>query len=1036
MPAGIIDNSLVVYAVADANEPDEFIYDTITLADISDGNGFTGYVSPNSYVVSFDSQGFYSPDLVDLKPVWFFDGKQLPLDPTQDPNFTWVKKPETNTLAGVIVNDKTGRVKLLSGDYFESNSSFSGTWEALYTYEGKEHPFQINETVYKVFGGQEVRLFNITSSSPFFLNRDSDTKLYPRSIEVKVNKTGINGDLEWEISNPNVNLYNAPLYYPDDLEVGELPPVGATLIGDRQLATTEEKVYIHQDEITSSITELQVTATVQDVGTLDIYEDSTNIVKLNEASGVITAIVSNPDVSVVEVYKDNGAGTLEAVLDFSESPTRLRAFQGIVPLEYSPNLDVTEGATPVPGKFKVVVEVADGGIVLDNGTSPLDSYDTFEVITENYPVELYPNDFAFANDPASNPEASIDAIVQTGAIEGFTDNLGAITLTFTGYTLDGTPFSVRKYQTYQKDQLGNDPEQFRIFPPSGFFIEAAGGSASPTSLEFIAQGINTNSSPTWDTTGGLPLYTDSSFNNLVTLQTAGDWTTGDQVRKVYVNPADLVGATNKKIIADIDQDTSAEATVYYLKEASASYTVTLSKTSALLPTDSNGDLISNVSFNGASTKVSIFKGSEDVTSEFKFWVDNSPEIGTRASGGFSATGVVSNINAPNGEEYTSPVFSILDLTGDSGFLDILPVAVDPVADEHPEELYNVIFSVVKNGAGSIPKSLELKTNINVIPLSGTLVPKTGFETFKFWVVNSGITNDLEFSLNGQTLTFTNDAASVTLGSFSLTVDRLNGEHTFTIPTGFNTIPGGTLEISVNEVGGSFSDEEIIGFTVDGISPALLDIENDQINLFADLNGSSIDYSTSNNLAIARVYWGGVIDTDNWDITFNSTDTNLVSNSTGYTVSDEGSPTVTGKEFSLIDVNPNTFVTTIIVTASPKINGARVGYDNLTAKITLVLRKLGDIIQSASILPNSKTFFRKSDGSFFPQSITTVITSTNTDGSAPSSVGWVGETPYNLATDPDVQVDVPNAGDYTIDLDPADFYDSGQSLPQTGQLSVS
>jgi len=65
---GEIVGSLVLYAVADPGTDKEFIYDSITLADINDAIGWVGWVEATSLITLEDEAGNLSPSSISLSP--------------------------------------------------------------------------------------------------------------------------------------------------------------------------------------------------------------------------------------------------------------------------------------------------------------------------------------------------------------------------------------------------------------------------------------------------------------------------------------------------------------------------------------------------------------------------------------------------------------------------------------------------------------------------------------------------------------------------------------------------------------------------------------------------------------------------------------------------------------------------------------------------------------------------------------------------------------------------------------------------------
>lgn len=123
--ATAIDESLIVYAVAAANDVGEFVYDTVTLADISDGSGFVGWVTSSTGLATVETAagGTFDPATITLTPNFAINGSPIANLGT-DPNFSFTATPN-DTPAGVSVNATTGVVTITCATYFASNNTYT-----------------------------------------------------------------------------------------------------------------------------------------------------------------------------------------------------------------------------------------------------------------------------------------------------------------------------------------------------------------------------------------------------------------------------------------------------------------------------------------------------------------------------------------------------------------------------------------------------------------------------------------------------------------------------------------------------------------------------------------------------------------------------------------------------------------------------------------------------------------------------------------------------------------------------------------------
>lgn len=123
--AEAVDGTLVVYAVAEKGTKDEFVYDSITFADLTDGVGFIGWVEPSTYVVNRNADQNLSPEVVTLTPHFAIDGVEIDL--ANDTNFQFTGLPTTDAVNGVAVNMDTGIVTVTSEDYFDEESQLTAS---------------------------------------------------------------------------------------------------------------------------------------------------------------------------------------------------------------------------------------------------------------------------------------------------------------------------------------------------------------------------------------------------------------------------------------------------------------------------------------------------------------------------------------------------------------------------------------------------------------------------------------------------------------------------------------------------------------------------------------------------------------------------------------------------------------------------------------------------------------------------------------------------------------------------------------------
>lgn len=179
--ASAIDGTLDVYAVADANLDTEFIYDTITLADVSDGVGFIGWVTPSSFVTIENEDGSFSPSSITLTPHFAFEGQELDLEADNDFSFDLIT-PATDAGNGISVDPDTGVITVTTEDYFDTEDLLTGNWEATYLNSGKTYNFSVAETIYKAAAGANAKLLTISADSYIFKSDQDDEITSPNEI--------------------------------------------------------------------------------------------------------------------------------------------------------------------------------------------------------------------------------------------------------------------------------------------------------------------------------------------------------------------------------------------------------------------------------------------------------------------------------------------------------------------------------------------------------------------------------------------------------------------------------------------------------------------------------------------------------------------------------------------------------------------------------------------------------------------------------------------------------------------------------------
>ena len=114
VPASLIEGTLDVFAIAEKGTPDEFLYDSITLADLTDGVGFIGWVEPTSYLTVLSEDGTFSPDTITVSPKFAVDGVEVT---PSDPAFTFDPDGVPDDQTGVVVDDSTGVAVITSENY-------------------------------------------------------------------------------------------------------------------------------------------------------------------------------------------------------------------------------------------------------------------------------------------------------------------------------------------------------------------------------------------------------------------------------------------------------------------------------------------------------------------------------------------------------------------------------------------------------------------------------------------------------------------------------------------------------------------------------------------------------------------------------------------------------------------------------------------------------------------------------------------------------------------------------------------------------
>jgi hypothetical protein len=110
-------STITIFAYDGQNE-----YDHITIADITDGFGFTAWVNASSFVVTYNEElDEYNPSSITLTPNFAIAGNII--DVENDTDFTFTSSPAAPS--GVSVNASTGVVTITSSSYFNSSDLYT-----------------------------------------------------------------------------------------------------------------------------------------------------------------------------------------------------------------------------------------------------------------------------------------------------------------------------------------------------------------------------------------------------------------------------------------------------------------------------------------------------------------------------------------------------------------------------------------------------------------------------------------------------------------------------------------------------------------------------------------------------------------------------------------------------------------------------------------------------------------------------------------------------------------------------------------------
>lgn len=193
--ADFISGSETLYAVDNSGDsPIE--YDSVSLADITDGKGFVAWVEVTSYMTSFnpDAEGTnkYEPQTITLTPKFAFEGDII--DPNADSNFSFTQEglPTADTPNGISVDSTTGKVEVGAADYFDSELSYTGNWTATYD-DNKKYTTSTTETVYVAKQGSDAQFLRLNSSAQV-LQITQDGGKNPASISFDAISQGISSE--------------------------------------------------------------------------------------------------------------------------------------------------------------------------------------------------------------------------------------------------------------------------------------------------------------------------------------------------------------------------------------------------------------------------------------------------------------------------------------------------------------------------------------------------------------------------------------------------------------------------------------------------------------------------------------------------------------------------------------------------------------------------------------------------------------------------------------------------------------------------
>jgi len=193
VPASLVEPTLIVYAVADAGTDNEFIYDTITLADITDGVGFIGWVTPTSYLAVKDEAGTINPDTISLTPNFAIDGATVDVSTDGDFSFTDISVAD-DAANGISVNETTGVITVDTALYFDDQTVLTVTWDAEYIVGEQTFSFSVTESIYRVIDGTSARSLKVLATGQAFVKPKDSAALTPDFIQLTTEKVNLGSE--------------------------------------------------------------------------------------------------------------------------------------------------------------------------------------------------------------------------------------------------------------------------------------------------------------------------------------------------------------------------------------------------------------------------------------------------------------------------------------------------------------------------------------------------------------------------------------------------------------------------------------------------------------------------------------------------------------------------------------------------------------------------------------------------------------------------------------------------------------------------